>query len=126
MIGYLAIGEIGEEVDTVRRLRGGIHPTVFKTTRNAFRAAGPYGHVLIFDLSSLPQLKLEDCSQLDRESVQRSFLNPRSKAYVSPPRPEWPRVDRSLDARFEQFQIAERQMVIWAQRADRLRRELNL
>lgn len=148
MYGYLAIdapmrhanGQLGEP-----HLHGGYHPTVFKTLRNAFRAAGPQGAVLILDLQRLAIVQIAGLSEKDQAALRKSWAREMKYNHGNwdPVAREWIEADDSViadklakamsrvshdldieqmgvDDVFIQQQIAERQMLIWQERLEKL------
>jgi hypothetical protein len=134
------------------RVHGYPHPTAFKTLRGAFRAIKPnamalrhgltstngidpkynWGHVRALDLSKLPILRFEDLSLEDRRAIigerARSGMTSEELARAmleQTPHLSVPRRDCDVNAIYDELQVAERQMTIWAERCDRLRKELD-
>lgn len=156
MIGYLALTAPWSwvhEKDTVQeqerseqspfRLHGYPHPTVFKTVRNALRAAGPNGYVVVLDLHRLPLVHLKALPPADIVAVSKSW-----KKEIRHRNGRWDHVERvwihdytpdeeielppqkvMLDVEighddaediYMQHQLAERQALLWAERLDNL------
>lgn len=115
----------------------GGHLTLFKTLRNAVASAGSRGAVWLFDLSRLPRIAFDrfvpgtaEYRALERARAhdekyrtRRSYQSLESAddqiAEQLTPLPELNRVDL-----YRQFEEAEQQMIMWAERAQKLERML--
>lgn len=73
-------------------IHGGMHPTTYKTLRNARRAAGKDGVVLMFDLSLMPVVALEGVVEDEHDGNE-----------------------------LDEYMFAERQVDMWARRAAELK-----
>jgi hypothetical protein len=159
MIGYLALNApwrwgLHRDVDgnlepdekptvSPHTLHGYPHPTVFKTVRNAMRAAGPGGYVLVLDLYRLPLVHLnalppDDLAAVEKslkkqfrhkngrwDHEQRRWINDETpdEQIELPPAPEFLDVEighDDADDIYIQHQLAERQALIWTARLEQL------
>jgi hypothetical protein len=90
--GSVAPHRLAEGLKPEFWLHGGIHPTTYKTLRNARRAAGKDGVVLLFDLSLMPVVALEGVVEDEHDGNE-----------------------------FDEYMFAERQVDMWARRAAELK-----
>jgi hypothetical protein len=147
VIGYLALtapwtwkNDDADAIDqSPYRLHGYPHPTVFKTVRNAMKAAGPDGHVLVLDLNALPLVNYHALMPGDQESAMRSWMKRRDWLEQLRPGPDdgqtTPTVPKmfvgevdvsclAVDDLFVQFELAERQASLWGERLDKLNKRV--
>lgn len=152
MIGYLVLTAPWKFIDAKQqpasaemadkdpyRLHGYPHPTVFKTVRNAFQAAGPRGCVLVLDLQRLPMVSFVTLDPGDkaatvkrwkkRSKFMRGHWDAEARAWVEA-EGDPPIEQLAVDAEFNgemvdmigiddvyiHQQIAERQLLAWEQR----------
>ena len=142
MIGYLVVNDRWNrpqdaESASPHRLHGYPHPTVFKKVRNALYAAGSRGQVLILDLHCLPLVNFAALDEADQVAViqrwnrektwnadERAWeqRKPLSAEDIAAIRAEMPYIGILDDADdfYVQHQLAERQMLLWADRCQRL------
>lgn len=119
------------------RLHGYPHPTLFKTVRNALRTAGPDGVVLVADLNLLPIVNFHALDPAERAAVTKSWrkgshmyglagtLPDDAPTVISADsiHPPFAGEVQHIEAEdiYEQHQLAERQMLLWADRTQKLK-----